>query len=54
LDVLTNPVAGDFLPGSIVGIDTNQEFHVKLDFHESNSEFSGYTLTMTQGDREVV
>lgn len=54
LDVLENATAGDFLPGSSVGIDTNEEFHVKLDFEERNGQFAGYTLTMTQGEREVV
>lgn len=32
LNVLTNDRPGDFIPGSLDGIDTNQEFHVKVDF----------------------
>merc|ERR1719242_1515613 len=41
------------MPGSTSGIDTDQEFHVKIDFHEADGQFSGYTLTMTQGAKVV-
>lgn len=32
LNIHENNIAGEFLPGSTSGIDTNYEFHVKLDF----------------------
>lgn len=32
LNIHENDIAGEFLPGSTFGIDTNFEFHVKLDF----------------------
>merc|ERR1712038_1345291 len=44
----------DYMPGSTSGINTEQEFHVKIDFHEENGLFNGYTLKMTQGAKEVV
>ena len=40
-------------PGSTTGIDTNQEFHFKQDFHESGGSFTGYTTTLSQGDKSV-
>jgi hypothetical protein len=55
LDSVTgNSPHPDFMPGSTSGINTEQEFHVKIDFHETGGQFSGYTLKMTQGDKEVV
>ena len=40
-------------PGA--SIDTNQEFHVRQDIHESSSgSFTGYTTTLTQGSNSVV
>lgn len=48
VDVLSDLGASFFAPDSTAGIDTNQEFHVKIDFHETNGLFSGYTIVMTQ------
>ena len=54
LNIHENNIAGEYIPGSASGIDTNYEFHVKLDFEERDGVFVGYTVTMTQGDREFV
>ena len=51
LNIHQNDITGEFLPGSTIGIDTNYEFHFKLDFIERDGQFVGYTVTMTQGDR---
>jgi len=50
IDVLTNALSGDYLPGGTLGIDTNLDFHVKVEFHETDGLFSGYTVTLTQGE----
>ena len=56
VDVHENGIENDFKPGSTNGIDTDQEFHVKIEFDKDGAEqFSGYTLTLTQGaDRSLV
>ena len=36
MDVLTNSDDFDYGPGSQYTIDTNSEFHVRQDFHESS------------------
>jgi hypothetical protein len=53
-DVLIDKPSGVFAPGSSTGIDTNQVFHVKQDFHESDGAFTGYTTILSQDGREVV
>jgi hypothetical protein len=53
-NVSGNNPSPDFMPGSTTGIDTDNEFHVKIDFHETSGQFSGYTLKMTQGANEFV
>ena len=55
IDVHTNNLEHDFEPGSTNGIDTDQEFHVRIEFHKDAAEkFNGYTVTLTQGtDRRV-
>ena len=41
-------------PGSQYDINTNQPFHIRVDFEEdSDNEFSSYTITLTQDGREV-
>ena len=45
-DVLLDKPSGQYAPGSTTGIDTNLEFHVKQDFHESGGSFTGYTTTL--------
>ncbi len=48
VDIHSNGVLDDFKPGSTVGIDTENEFHVRIDYHkDSAGQFSGYTVTMT-------
>jgi len=37
IDVLRNNVAGDYMPGSTSGIDTNQEFHMKIEYHKDSA-----------------
>ena len=37
-------------PGSDKTINTEQPFHVKVEFHESNGQFSSFSTTFTQGD----
>ena len=34
IDVHRNDVENDYMPGSTNGIDTNQEFHVRIVYHE--------------------
>ena len=43
------------MPGSTIGIDTDKEFHVRLDFQkDAENLFNGYSVTLTQGsDRRV-
>ena len=55
IDVHSNNLEHDFEPGSANGIDTDQEFHVRIEFHKDAAEkFNGYTVTLTQGtDRRV-
>ena len=53
LDNVSSGPHPDYMPGSTSGINTDQEFHVKIDFHEADGQFSGYTLTMTQGAKVV-
>lgn len=36
VDVHENDLIGEYSPGSDSGIDTNKEFHVKVDYHETN------------------
>lgn len=40
--------------GSEFTINTEKAFHVRTDFHETNNEFSGYSMTFTQEGRELV
>lgn len=48
VDILSNGVEGDYMPGSINGIDTNQEFHVKVNYDTNAAgQFSGYSVTLT-------
>ena len=55
MDVLTNSDDFDYGPGSQYTIDTNSEFHVRQDFHESSDgQFQGYTTVLTQGSNEVI
>lgn len=54
MDVLTNNVENDYGPSSSHTIDTTLPFHVKIEFHESDAEFVGYTTTLTQSNRNVV
>ena len=54
-DVLLDQPRGLFAPNSVEGIDTEKEFHVKQEFHQTGGAFTGYTTTLTQaGGREVV
>jgi hypothetical protein len=53
-DILLDKPAGVFGPGSTTGIDTNRQFHMKQEFHQSNGQFTGYTTTLSQDGREVV
>ena len=43
---------GMYGPGA--SIDTNQEFHVRQDIHESDGSFTGYTTTLSQGDNSII
>lgn len=54
VDVHENDLMGEYLPGSSSGIDTNKEFHVKVDYREASGKFTGYSITFTQEGREVV
>ena len=54
-DVHENDFDHDYMPGSANGIDTNQEFHVRIEYlTDSENEFIGYSVTLTQGtDRRI-
>ena len=34
-------------------INTELPFHVKTEFHQTGTQFTGYTTTLTQGDQQV-
>lgn len=54
-DVLENADDSDYGPGFLEGIDTELPFHVRIAFGaDKDNFFNSYTLTMTQGDAEVV
>jgi len=52
-DVLLDHPRTDYGPNKSK-INTNQPFHVRQDFHESNGSYTGYTTYLTQGNHEMV
>jgi len=56
VDVILDYPASDkvYGPGSEFDINTNNEFHIRIDFETDDAgEFSQYTITLTQDGREV-
>ena len=47
IDVLTDEPRGVYEPGSTSGIDTNREFHVKQEFHQTDGVFTSYSTTLS-------
>ncbi len=43
----------DFGPGTDYKINTLKNIHVRVDFHESNGEFTSFTTTISQDGKEV-
>ena len=43
-----------FGPGSNYEIDTEQPFHVKIDFQSESNKFQGYSTTISQNNNEIV
>ena len=41
-------------PGNNYQINTLESFHARIDFHEENGQFSGYTVKLSQDDNELV
>jgi len=39
--------------GTSYRINTEEPFHVKMNFHEQSDQFVGYTLTLSQQDSNV-
>lgn len=55
VDVITDHPDSAYGPGSQYDINTQQEFHIRIDFDKdaTDGEFSSYTITLSQGSSEV-